>query len=143
MTKPHAIPKFPESYWSESSRLSPFPALKQNIEGEERASLYYKASMDALQFIKQTIEHDKIDCGFSKQDADHADVAKHLIAGKLEMVHKRPEDLALDEGNHMGCEVEWNNGERTWNCPCHGSRFAINGEVIEGPAEKPLKTLQL
>jgi len=95
---------------------------------------------------------------------ENADVAKHLIKGKISSL---PENIDLkpgeskvfesdgdrvgafrdDNGNlhlvnttctHMGCELNWNSAENSWDCPCHGSRFTCSGSIIEGPAVEPL-----
>lgn len=99
----------------------------------------------------------------------NADVAKHLIKGKLDNTKEVDKELHAgeamvtringkragvykDEGNqlhivdttctHWGCEVAWNDADQTWDCPCHGSRFSYTGEVIEGPAKRPLKQIE-
>ena len=108
----------------------------------------------------------KADPSLQKAVSYNAAVAGHLLKGKLELVPKDAGDLKNGEGSvvmhngkraggyrdengklylvdttctHLGCECEWNHAEKTWDCPCHGSRFAYSGEVVEGPALVALK----
>jgi Rieske Fe-S protein len=43
----------------------------------------------------------------------------------------------------MKCDVAWNDAERSWDCPCHGSRFSVDGEVLNGPAREPLERVDV
>ncbi|MDQ3933128.1 MAG: FAD-dependent oxidoreductase [Actinomycetota bacterium] len=44
---------------------------------------------------------------------------------------------------HLGCIVQWNQAESSWDCPCHGSRFTRDGAVIDGPAVESLRVIDI
>lgn len=99
--------------------------------------------------------------------SENLDVAKHYVGDRLAslrapsiedlppgsggLVDRAGETVAAfrgDDGSvravsatctHLGCRVNFNTAERTWDCPCHGSRFDLGGRVLEGPAVKDLE----
>lgn len=131
--------------------------LEQEINGKEHKWLKaydarrFKPAASAKEFFKH-----------------NTDVAKHLIkdylkSGDLEEVKAGEGKVITYEGekygiskdeqgnitavtaicSHMGCVVHWNDNEKTWDCPCHGSRFHSTGHIIEGPAVNGLERFEL
>jgi len=109
--------------------------------------------------------------GFKSFISHNADVVKQFV-GKWLSVDKMQElaDLAPGDGKvvtfndqkialykeangslhainpactHMKCSVAWNLAERTWDCPCHGARYSIDGTVLNGPAVKNLESIEV
>lgn len=65
--------------------------------------------------------------------------------GKPVAVFKSPQGKILKCSavcTHLRCTVHWNDPEKSWDCPCHGSRFDTNGTVLNGPASEPLPRLE-
>jgi glycine/D-amino acid oxidase-like deaminating enzyme/nitrite reductase/ring-hydroxylating ferredoxin subunit len=101
--------------------------------------------------------------------SENINVAKRFVGDRLSAMHPAPaESLAPGEAGvrdinghraaayrddtgrlhavsarctHMGCLVTWNTAEQSWDCPCHGSRYDFDGQVIQGPAVRPLDPL--
>lgn len=109
--------------------------------------------------------------GFANFVKENADVVAQFV-GKRIAVEKLAElaDLATGEGKvvkfegekiaiykdekgklhalspvctHVKCIVAWNSTEKSWDCPCHGARYSVSGEVLTGPARKNLEVVNL
>ena len=122
---------------------------------ENKWSKTYKASRvtplaSAKGFIKEnvTVAYEFIKDRLTKNEADEfAEVSAGQ--GKVIEIEGKKHGVYRDENNklhivsavctHMGCINHWNEVEKSWDCPCHGSRFSIDGEVLEGPAYAALK----
>lgn len=89
-----------------------------------------------------------------------------LLLNKLEIPQEKEKQIGIDQGGiveingekvgvyknsqgevfrvkpicqHLGCELSWNNLDKTWDCPCHGSKYTYKGELIYGPSVKNLE----
>jgi len=87
--------------------------------------------------------------------ADKLDELVDLAPGEAKVVKYEGHRLAIykdEKGKvyplnsactHIKCEVAWNNAEKTWDCPCHGSRFSYTGEMVTAPARKDLEIVEI
>jgi glycine/D-amino acid oxidase-like deaminating enzyme/nitrite reductase/ring-hydroxylating ferredoxin subunit len=97
-----------------------------------------EAVKDAKRFVGDRLrggEHDDVDA-LAPGEGGLVKVDGELVAAY------RAEDGTVSRVSptctHLGCRVAWNTAERSWDCPCHGSRFAPDGTVLTGPATAPL-----
>lgn len=101
---------------------------------------------------------------------NNLDVGTHWVGDRLKGLFDSPDKLKPDEGKivtangqkvaayrdetgtlhqvtatcpHLGCIVAWNEAEKSWDCPCHGSRFDTDGHILHGPAVKNLRSVEV
>lgn len=118
-----------------SPRRKPYSNLKQYLKDNLKVVFHYIKSIFPVQ--SATSEKLKIlpnECGTIFQDG----LKKYAYyKDQKGNIHK-----FAARCTHLGCLISWNDNEKTWDCPCHGSRYSCLGEVINGPAVKNLEEIQ-
>jgi glycine/D-amino acid oxidase-like deaminating enzyme/nitrite reductase/ring-hydroxylating ferredoxin subunit len=100
-------------------------------------------------YVKENIDYPyyMIRARLASDEAESVDAVRSgegrivTIDGQRVAAHRQADGSVMLRSaacTHMGCLVDWNQAEQTWDCPCHGSRFRPTGEVISGPAGTPL-----
>jgi glycine/D-amino acid oxidase-like deaminating enzyme/nitrite reductase/ring-hydroxylating ferredoxin subunit len=107
----------------------------------------------AKEFVRENVDYPTHLVGDRLRRHDHA--AAHLTPGEGAVLTLEGERLAVYRSpagelhalsavcTHLGCLVNWNTAEKSWDCPCHGSRFDPTGQVLNGPAVAPLQARDL
>jgi Rieske Fe-S protein len=81
--------------------------------------------------------------GFFEQDGGGANAKGNVTYGGYAAKHAGKVSFLAVTCSHLGCSVSFNKDAKRFECPCHGSRFALDGQVIHGPALFPLSHLKV
>lgn len=89
---------------------------------------------DNLQVLKALVRSKMSESNFEIPNENEAVSIK--IDGHPYGIYRKADDLYIVDTfcPHLGCTLKFNEFEKTWDCPCHGSRFDIEGKIIKGPA---------
>lgn len=123
----------------------------------EFAELYNPSRFDPISSIKEFVPQAgdiaiKLTAGLLKLASDKLSEIKNGDAGVVNIDNHRIGVYKDEQGRehavnaactHLGCALAWNPDELSWDCPCHGSRFNIDGGVIESPAVRPVDKLKI
>lgn len=139
--------------WGMSQSLVAAEMIADFLAGESHplADLYdpgrFEAGKPGATFVKENVDVAKeLATGFFSEgsvDDIKPGEGRRIRKGLHRVAAYRDFDGALHEVSaactHVGCGIEFNDAEKTWDCPCHGSRFDIDGRVIHGPAVRDLE----
>jgi glycine/D-amino acid oxidase-like deaminating enzyme/nitrite reductase/ring-hydroxylating ferredoxin subunit len=152
---PHVLVATGFSLWGMSNSTVAAMLMRDMVLGQETpwASLY-----DATRptpFLTQEMIKSSLDVGahwvgdrlkglFDNAEQIGPNEGKLVTSGTDKIAAYRDDTGTLHQVSavcpHLGCIVAWNSAEKSWDCPCHGSRFGIDGEILHGgPAVKPLE----
>jgi len=163
----HLTPRSQHAYtatgmrkWGLAMGVTAAELLRDAITGRENpwAGLFDSNRLDARASARKLItENAQAGIHFvaDRLKLRASDSLADLAPGEGRVASRRGRQVALskdDDGTpravsarctHLGCIVTWNDAERSWDCPCHGSRFAPDGDVLQGPAVHPLERRDL
>lgn len=137
--------------WGMTSSMVAAMLLRDRICGKENpwAEVFDPGRFDEKTLTGLAQESVQAVKGLAKQLFQiPAEAAKELTPGHGGVVFWKGKKLGVykDESGalwpvdircpHLGCQLEWNPDERSWDCPCHGSRFDYRGKLISGPAQE-------
>lgn len=126
---------------------------RENLWAEPFSASRLNPARSAMEFISENMNvgkrfvQDRLSAFSSPDPASLSPDQGHIIRTESGLAAAyREENGALHTVSptctHLGCYVTWNSAEKSWDCPCHGSRYTVQGEVLTGPTVKNLPKVE-